>query len=79
MKAQGQAYEAAEFRRYKRLISQTVVFPLDASLYPVLEEAAARWREYGHTKPNLSFAQLAKEDPLLALQCFPQTKGIREN
>ena len=77
-KAQGQVYEAAEFRRYKRLISQTVLFPLDAGLYPVLEEAAARWREYGHTKPNLRFTQLAKEDPLLALQCFPQTKGIRE-
>ena len=78
MKVQGQVYEAAEFHRYKRLISQTVLFPLDAALYSALEEAAARWREYGHTKPKLSFTQLAKEDPLLALQCFPQTKGIRE-
>ena len=43
--ALGQAYEAAEFHQYKRLISQTVVFPLDAGLYSALEEVAARWRE----------------------------------
>ena len=78
MKSQGQEGAAAEFHRYKRLISQTVLFPLDESLYAAQEEAAARWRTYGHTKPNLSFAQLAQEDLLLALQCFPQTKGIRE-
>ena len=78
-KAQGQAYEAAEFHRYKRLISQTALFPLDAGLYPAPEAAAVRWRENGHTKPHLSFAQLAREDPLLALQCFPQTKGTRKN
>ena len=78
MKAQGQEGAAAEFHRYKRLISQTVLFPLDESLYAALEEAAARWRTYGHMKPNLSFAQLAQEDPLLALQCFPQTKGMQE-
>ena len=75
---QGFDQEAEVYQKSKhRLISQTVLFPYEETgFYEKLEETAHRWKALGYAKRSLSYAQIAKrEDPFLALDCFPQTEN----
>ena len=60
-----------------RLISQTALFLYEANhFYEQLEETAQRWKTLGYTKDRFSYVQIAKrEDPFLALNCFPQSEN----